>query len=68
MRKSPCKLCEKRYLGCHSECDEYKEFKQEIEDSKEMIAKRKAEMTLIDDYKVESTYKSLKRNHYKKEK
>ena len=68
MRKSPCKLCQKRYLGCHSECDEYKDFKQDVENSKEMIAKRKAEITLVDDYKVESTNKMLKRNHYKKDK
>lgn len=24
--KAPCKDCEKRHLGCHSDCKDYKEF------------------------------------------
>lgn len=24
--KAPCKDCEKRYLGCHSKCEEYQAF------------------------------------------
>ena len=27
MNLSPCKDCEKRYVGCHSECEQYKEFR-----------------------------------------
>lgn len=26
---APCKGCEKRYLGCHSKCEEYAEFKRQ---------------------------------------
>ena len=29
MGYAPCKNCEKRYVGCHSKCDEYKRFKDE---------------------------------------
>ena len=26
--KSPCKNCEKRYFGCHSECQDYLDFRK----------------------------------------
>ena len=31
----PCKGCEKRYSGCHSKCDEYKEWKDWYNKKKE---------------------------------
>lgn len=36
----PCKGCDSRYVGCHSKCDPYKDFKSELDD---ISAKRKAE-------------------------
>lgn len=37
MEKSPCKDCDERYLGCHSKCSKYKEFRaakdKEIEEN-----------------------------------
>lgn len=30
--KSPCKDCEKRHIGCHSECDSYKEFRSAVDE------------------------------------
>lgn len=37
MEKSPCKGCDERYLGCHSKCSKYKEFRtakdKEIEEN-----------------------------------
>lgn len=30
----PCKNCPDRYLGCHSNCDKYKQFKKEIAERK----------------------------------
>lgn len=35
--KSPCKDCEKRYIGCHAHCDAYQEFDRW---RKEIAAKR----------------------------
>ena len=29
-----CKNCPDRYLGCHSNCDKYKQFKEEIAEIK----------------------------------
>lgn len=26
--KTPCKDCEKRYIGCHGRCEKYLEFKK----------------------------------------
>lgn len=28
---APCKGCENRFVGCHSECERYKTFKANIE-------------------------------------
>lgn len=33
--KSPCRFCEKRYLGCHDRCEDYKEYKQRIDVARE---------------------------------
>ena len=29
MKSSPCKDCQRRYLGCHSECKDYIEYSEE---------------------------------------
>ena len=31
-QKTACKDCEKRHVGCHATCDEYKQFKKEREE------------------------------------
>lgn len=33
--KVPCKECQKRCLGCHSNCDEYKEYRNNMDDIRE---------------------------------
>ena len=33
---APCKDCQDRYLGCHSNCDRYRKFLQENERIKEL--------------------------------
>jgi hypothetical protein len=32
--KTPCKACEKRCLGCHANCEDYKQFRKDIEEQK----------------------------------
>lgn len=39
--KAPCKNCEDRQLGCHSQCERYKKFKEESQAEKENIEKQK---------------------------
>lgn len=45
---APCKDCNQRYVGCHSECSEYLDFKQAIEVRK--VQKR--EELSLHDYKI----------------
>lgn len=28
---SPCKICNDRYIGCHSKCDKYNKYKNNLE-------------------------------------
>lgn len=40
--KSPCKDCAYRYVGCHSECEDYFQFKKNVDETRAaMIAYRK---------------------------
>ena len=41
MKKSPCLGCEKKVLGCHSDCVEYNEFKKQNDADREMIREKK---------------------------
>lgn len=31
MKDAPCIKCQDRYVGCHGDCDEYKEWKRELD-------------------------------------
>lgn len=48
MLNPPCKNCPDRRVGCHSVCERYLEFKTKRD---RIIAKRRAEMNLEDDYR-----------------
>lgn len=37
MLNSPCKNCPDRYVGCHAECEKYKDFRKNYD---EIITKR----------------------------
>jgi hypothetical protein len=47
--QTPCYKCERRYLGCHSECPEYIEFSRE---RNEMLDKRHEERRLLNDNEI----------------
>lgn len=40
--KSPCKDCSERFVGCHTVCFEYAEYKQALEAEKERYRASKA--------------------------
>lgn len=42
MIASPCKDCKDRKLSCHSVCEKYLKFKNELAELKEKIAKARA--------------------------
>lgn len=37
--ESPCYNCDERHVGCHSICDEYADYKDNLEDYKAIIRK-----------------------------
>ena len=41
--KSPCLNCIDREIGCHSRCDRYKQFRNEIDDEKQVVRDCKAQ-------------------------
>lgn len=53
MKTGPCKQCTERFVGCHSECLKYIDWRQQID-----IAKQTKEK--------ESVYWSYKREKYKR--
>lgn len=49
--ESPCLNCSDRYLGCHSKCDLYDKFKQDIKLLKERSHKEQLKISEWLEYK-----------------
>lgn len=60
--KVPCLLCEKRTLGCHAQCPDYKGFRRELEDVRE---KERADAR-IGEFFAEKTHRLKKEYWHKK--
>ena len=41
MKPQPCKDCQRRQLGCHAECTDYKAYKDWMAEQKKRIRKEK---------------------------
>lgn len=39
--KCPCKECDKRTVGCHAVCEEYKAFRSKVDTTNKTIRKAK---------------------------
>ena len=52
--EAPCLGCNNRYIGCHSECIKYKDFRQQLD----------AELKIFNSYKEGYAYRgdSIRRN------
>lgn len=50
---SPCKDCKNRYLGCHSECEKYIEYKEKKITQGKVLKTQK-----INAYNVDSYFKT----------
>lgn len=57
MVSAPCKNCEDRHVGCHSECDRYKKFKEEHESEKAVIREIKDKRNALNDFRSEQIQK-----------
>lgn len=56
-----CKGCEKRYVGCHSTCEEYKEYRKGKDEEKQA----KYNSREVEVYLARKTIKKRKRNKWK---
>lgn len=58
---APCKICNKRHLGCHAECKVYKAYKDELKRLREEIQRSKE----FSGYRCEvfAKQEKYKRNH-----
>lgn len=62
MTKPPCKDCKQREIGCHSNCDLYKQYKQKFESEKEEISRLRSKERLADDFAISSCRHKRKRS------
>lgn len=48
--KSPCYKCERRSINCHSNCDEYIDFRVDMDEYNKMVYKTKEKNRVMEDY------------------
>ena len=58
---APCKDCEKRYLGCHSNCEEYQAFDKYNKARYEANLKERESYRYTRDARIKSIKKSRRR-------
>lgn len=59
--KNKCYECKKRKIGCHSDCDEYKQYKK----VQELVNKKKIAENISTGYSVESRERMRKKGMLK---
>ena len=47
---APCKDCERRHVGCHSECDDYDKYIKIKKERSAQIRKNRNDILLVDGY------------------
>lgn len=47
---SSCKGCEKRFVGCHATCEDYKSFKENLKMRNDIINKKKQTQVDVDGF------------------
>lgn len=55
--KSSCVNCQERYVGCHSVCDKYKEYRKKLDEFNEAVRKSKNEDADYVTYKLNAAGK-----------
>ena len=58
--ESKCKNCQNRYVGCHDNCEDYKAYKQYLEEKKE-----KERIARLQDRYTTPYYKQVKKRNKK---
>lgn len=59
----PCKDCVDRYINCHSSCEKYKLWRQDMDVVRDKILDEKLKNRRIEDFKTDAIRKTMK--HHK---
>ena len=62
---SGCKDCTERYVGCHSTCENYKLFREELDARKKQITEAKTRHAEHNQHRDKQVKKALKRKYGK---
>jgi hypothetical protein len=66
MKDYPCKGCEKRYMGCHSKCEDYAKMLEETKAKREAIQEEQRIKRIADDYSIGVIAKCKAKQHRKR--
>lgn len=58
---NPCKDCPRRYLGCHSKCKDYKEFRQALDERNARIRQERDRDNSVRAVAIESRRRNIKK-------
>lgn len=58
---SKCKGCTERYSGCHTQCEDYKEYIKGLEEKKQIIKAAKSKDKEYRLHKKQQTMKAMRR-------
>ena len=62
---NPCRYCEDRYSGCHAKCEEYKAWKQELNDKKTKAYEANKLERELDSIAINSRRRSIEKRRSK---
>ena len=61
VKTEPCFNCEKRYVGCHADCEDYKAWKADRADAQNKRYHRKADESMLNHYTIKSALKNSRK-------
>ena len=62
IRESPCYKCEKRFIECHASCEDYKAYKQAIDELKVQCRKIYLRNDMLEDVTFRRISKYIKKH------
>lgn len=63
MVTAPCKDCKDRFVGCHSSCDKYKEFRINLDEEREKTREEKKMIYALYENRTKRVEKALKKKN-----
>ena len=57
----PCGVCEKRFVGCHAECEVFKTWQEQQNERRKKLYQHHARNDLLNDFKAKSIQKSRRK-------